>query len=92
MMLLRLLKVASQAERSDVVAIMNKPRSAKTPADVELILGMMKRYDTIGYAQKRASELLNEALGYLGNVKMRGDRSSVEMLQSVARFAIERQW
>jgi len=92
MMLLRLLKVASPAERRDVVAIMNKPRSAKTQTDIELILGMMKRYDTIGYAQKRASELLKEALVALGKVKMKGDRSSVEMLQAVARFAIERQW
>ncbi len=92
MMLLRLLKVARPEERRDIVSIMSKPRSAKSPEDIELILGMMKRYDTIGYAQKRASELLNEALGALGKVKMRGDRSSVEMLQAVARFAIERQW
>ena len=92
MMLLRLLKVARPEERRDIVAIMSKARSAKSSADIELILGMMKRYDTIGYAQKRASELLNEALGDLNKVKMRGAGSSVEMLRSVARFAIERQW
>lgn len=92
MMLLRLLKVASPTERSEVVSIMNKSRTDKTPEDVERVLGLMKRYDTIGYAQKRASELLNEALSSLSKVKMKGDRSSVEMLKSVARFAIERQW
>jgi geranylgeranyl diphosphate synthase, type II len=92
MMLLKLLKVAKPDERQEVVSIMNKPRSAKTPADVERVLSLMKRYDTIGYAQKRAAELLKEALVSLHKVKMKGDRQSVEMLESVARFAIERQW
>lgn len=92
MMLLRLLKVASADERREVVSIMNKPRTAKTPEDLGRVLSMMKRYDTIGYAQKRAAELLKEALASLGKVKMKGDMSSVEMLESVARFAIERQW
>lgn len=91
-MLLRLLKVATVEERREVVSIMNKPRPSKTQDDVEKVLAMMKRYDTIGYAQRRASELLKEALASLSKVQMKGDRSSVEMLQSVARFAIERQW
>jgi geranylgeranyl diphosphate synthase type II len=92
MMLLRLLKVASPGERREVISIMNKPRAAKTPEEIEKVLSMMKRYDTIGYAQRQAAELLKEALGFLGKVRMKGDRQSVEMLESVARFAIERQW
>lgn len=92
LMLLRLIEVAKADEKRDVVSIMSKPRSAKTAEDVERVLAMMKRYDTIGYAQKRASELLNEALASLSKVKMKGDAASVQMLQSVARFAIERQW
>ena len=92
LMLLRLIEVAKADEKRDVVSIMSKPRSAKTAEDVERVLAMMKRYDTIGYAQKRASELLNEALASLSKVKMKGDTASVQMLQSVARFAIERQW
>jgi geranylgeranyl diphosphate synthase type II len=92
MMLLRLIKLASPDERREILSIMNKPRSAKTAEDVERVMALMKRYDTIGYSQKRASELLKEALASLSKVKMKGDRRSMEMLESVARFAIERQW
>lgn len=91
-MLLRLLKVASPDENREVVSIMNKPRSEKTREDVERVLSLMKSYDTIGYAQRRAHVLLEEAMTILDGVKMKGDRPSVERLKSVARYLIERQW
>ncbi len=91
-MLLRMLKVAKPEERARVVALMNRPRGEKTAADVEYIVSLMKSYDTIGYAQAKARELLREALGILNTVGWKGDRSSVSLLESVARFAVERQW
>jgi len=91
-MLLRLLKLANAEEKAKVLSIMNKPRAAKTQEDVDYVLSAMKHYETIGYAQRRAAELLDEALAALRKVGWKGDRSSLELLESVARFAIERQW
>ena len=91
-MLLRLLEVARPEERKEVISIMDKPRAAKTPEDVARVLSLMKRYDTIGYAQRRARDLLEEAMPILDSVKMKGDRSSVDNLKAVARYLVERQW
>lgn len=91
-MLLRMLKLSKPEERAKALALMNKPRSEKTAADVEFILSLMKRYDTIGYAQGKAREFLREALAILNTVGWKGDRSAVSLLESVARFAVERQW
>ena len=92
LMLLRLLAVASQSERDRVVAIMNKDRSKKTDEDVSFVLAMMDRHDAIGYARKRAAELLKEALGTLKKIEFRGDRESKAILAAFAKFAVEREW
>jgi len=91
-MLLRLLRLAKPEERRRVISIMSKPRVAKTRQDVDYVLSLMKRYDTIGYARARAAELLKEALGKLARINWKGERSSVRLLESAARFAVERQW
>ena len=92
LILLHLLEVAGQGERDKVIAIMNKDRGAKTPSDVSYVLSMVEKHDAVGYARKRAAELLKEALATLDGVGWSGDRSSVEMLSSFARFAVEREW
>lgn len=92
LMLLRLLKMANRNERARVVAAMSRPRARKTSKDVGYIVSLMKKYDTIRYSQARARELMNEALDIAGKVGWRGDQSSVLLLESVARFAVERQW
>ena len=92
LILLHLLEAAGRDEREKKVAIMNKPRDAKTASDVSYVLSMADRYDAIGYARKRAAELLKEALSTLKGVGLSGDRDSVEMLSSFARFAVEREW
>lgn len=91
-MLLRMLKMSRPEEKAKALAVMNKPRNEKTARDVEYIVSLMKKYETIGYAQGRAEELLKEALRILKTVSWKGDRSSVALLESVARFAVERQW
>ena len=91
-MLLKLLELAKPEERREVISIMDKPRTEKTPEDVASVLSLMKRYDTIAQAQKRAHVLLEEAMPILDTVKMKGDRSSVENLKAVARYLVERQW
>ena len=92
LILLHLLEVASKGERARVVSIMNKERGSKTPSDVTYVLSMVDKYDAIGYARKRAAELLKDALHTLKGVSWSGDRESVEMLSSFAKFAVEREW
>ena len=92
LILLHLLDVSSQGERDKVVAIMNKSRGAKTEQDVAYILSMIDKYDAVGYARKKAAELLKEALSTLNRIRWTGDRDSVAKLNSFARFAVEREW
>ena len=92
LILLHLLAVASQSERDKVVAIMNKDRSAKTSADVSYVLSLVEKYDAIGFARKRAAELLKQALATLRRIRWTGDKEAAAMLTAYARFTVEREW
>jgi len=92
LILLHLLAVASQSERDRVISIMNKDRSAKTSEDVSYVLSLIDRYDAIGFARKRAAELLKEALGTLRRIRWEGDKDAAAMLTAYAKFAVEREW
>ena len=92
LILLKLLGLASEAERTQITAIVNKERAAKTDSDVAFVLSMMKKYGTIEAAQKRAKELVDEALAIMGTIDWKGDPESVDLLRSAARFAVERKW
>ena len=92
LILLHLLEVASRDERDRTIGIMNKGREAKTAEEVSYVLSLVDRYDAVGYARKRAAELLKEALSTLEGIRWAGDRGSADMLASFARFAVEREW
>jgi len=92
LILLHLLGSAGQSERDKITAIMNKSRDAKTKADVSYILSMIERYDAVGFARKRATELMKNALLTLKGISWKGDRESADLLASFARFAVEREW
>jgi geranylgeranyl diphosphate synthase, type II len=92
LILLHLLENAGQSERDRVLSIMNKPRAAKTEADVSYVLSMVDKYDAIGYARKRAAELMKEALSTLRGIRFEGDREAADLLASFTRFAVEREW
>ena len=92
LMLLHLLSVVSQSERDKVVAIMDKGRAQKTDADVAFVLSTMEKYDAVGFARKKASELLKLSLATLRGIDWKGDKEAVSLLASFARFAVEREW
>ena len=92
LILLHLLAVASQGERDKVISIMNKQRGAKSAADVSYVVSLIERYDAIGFARKKATELMKEAVSTLNGIEWKGDRDAAEMLTSFARFAVEREW
>jgi geranylgeranyl diphosphate synthase type II len=92
LILLHLLTLGSPEERGKLVAIMNKPREEKTPADVSYVMSLIGEHGAIDYARKQARELMGEALAILRGIRWKGDREAVELLESFARFAVEREW
>jgi len=92
LMLLRLLEVADPGEREWLLKIMGKNRSSKSQEEVSRVISLMKKHETIKYAQEKAAQLLREALGVLATVRWSGDKISVELLNRVAKYSVERQW
>ena len=92
LILLHLLDSASPDERAKLKAVMNKERNEKTSEDVGYVLSLIDRHDAVGYARKRAAELLKEALVILRSIDWSGDREAVATLEAFARFAVERDW
>ena len=92
LILLRLLQVAGGGEREKLLKIMGKSRGLKTADDVRYVVSQVKKHRTIEYAREKASRLLSEALAALGTIEWKGERRSVELLDRLARYSVERQW
>ena len=92
LIVLHLMDSADSGTRARLMGIMNKGRSEKTPEDVDYVMSLVESTDAVGYARKRASELMKRALATLKTVDWRGDTESVRLLESFAKFAVEREW
>jgi geranylgeranyl pyrophosphate synthase len=71
---------------------MNKERKDKTQADIDLVLSLIEKHGAVPYARERALGLMEEALRVLRGVKWPGDQEAASLLESFARFAVEREW
>lgn len=91
LILLHLLTAASSSDREKLIAIMNKPRLKKSGSDVSYVLSTIDKYDAVGFARKRANELMKEATAILKGIRWK-DRQASGMLEEFARFAVEREW
>ena len=92
LILLHLLGIASKAEKAKLRKIMNKARTEKTSEDVAYVLSLVDSYDAVGYARKRATEMMKEAIAILREIPWPGDKEASALLESFARFAVEREW
>jgi len=92
LILLHLLESIRPEEKMNLLSIMNKDRATKTSGDVSYVLSLIEKNDAVGYARKRAVELMKEAVGILGDITWRGDPSASVLLGLFARFAVEREW
>jgi geranylgeranyl diphosphate synthase, type II len=92
LILLHLLGSLDGAEKERVKAIMNKDRSHKTEEDVSFVLSLVEKNDAVGYARKRASELMKEAVQTLRGIEWHGDKEALGLLEAFSRFAVEREW
>ena len=92
LILLHLLGSVGPDEKAKLVSIMSKDRADKTPADVSYVLSLVEKHDAVGYARKRAVELMKEAVEVLGSISWKGDAEAAALLGLFARFAVEREW
>ena len=92
LILLHLLDSASPSDKKTILNIMGKARSAKTSEETAEVMSLIEKYDAIGYARKRAIELMKEALGTLRSIKWEGDKEAASLLEAFAKFAVDREW
>jgi geranylgeranyl diphosphate synthase type II len=92
LILLHLLSTAKAEEKDKLVSIMNKPREAKTPGDISYVLSLMKENGAVDYARDQAVRLMKEATAILRGIEWKGDPEAQALLESFARFAVEREW
>ena len=90
-MMIRLLRDATAAERAQLAEILGRPRGERSIADIEWIRDRMISYQTIAYAQQFANALagaaLHEASALLGDLPDSRDRRFIEALP---RWVLER--
>ena len=92
LIILHLLGSVGPDEKARLVSIMNKDRAAKTSAEVSYVLSLVEKHDAVGYARKRAAELMKEAVEVLVSIPWKGDVEAAALLELFARFAVEREW
>ncbi len=92
LILLHTLKSCSPSERKKLVAVMDRPRARKTERDVEYVLSLFEKHGSVDYARARATRLMQEALATLSRTPWKGDKDATALLESFARFAVEREW
>jgi len=94
LMLIRLLAVCSATEREKVTAFFKLPRERRKK-EVGQVMDLIERYDTIDYARRMSSRLVNEARAMLREAEWKKGaeaKEAVDCLDAVARFAVERDW
>jgi geranylgeranyl diphosphate synthase type II len=94
LMLIRLLSLCSAHERQRVESIFAMPRSQRRK-EAGRIMDLIQKYDTIDYARRMSSRLVNEARAMLGEARWKHGTEAAEAvgcLDAIARFAVERDW
>lgn len=92
LVLINLLEVAGAKDRENVKSIMNNGKN-KSQKDMQKVLELMKKYDSINYAKNRAEEFSQSALrqfeqifGHVPNMKAK------PRLRSLVEFMTARDW
>jgi geranylgeranyl diphosphate synthase, type II len=94
LMLIRLLSLCTEAEREKIRSVFALPREHRRK-EAGQVMDMIQRYDTLDYARKMSSRLVNEARAMLGEANWKSGveaGKAVDCLDAVARFAVERDW
>jgi geranylgeranyl diphosphate synthase, type II len=91
LILIKLLADADPQDKQRIVEIFSMSRDQRRPFMGE-ILDLIQKYDALGYAVERSTELVGEALAELKNVRWAEGTDASRRVEEIARFAIERDW
>jgi geranylgeranyl diphosphate synthase type II len=91
LILIRLLSGADPRDRQRVVDIFSMSREDRRQFMGE-ILDLIHKYDALGYAVARSTELVRDALSMLKGVKWLDGADAEKRVEEIARFAVERDW
>jgi geranylgeranyl diphosphate synthase, type II len=94
LILIRLLSLCSHAERERLMSVFKLPREHRKK-EAHRVVDLIQKYDTIDYARRVSSRLVNEARAMLGEARWKPGteaEEAVDCLDAVARFAVERDW
>jgi len=82
MLLAAALPRCNAGEKTEVVAVMRKSREETTAQDVQRVIGIFRKYDAVGFAQKFADDLVAQALRIIDEIPFK----EPETFRSFARF------
>jgi geranylgeranyl pyrophosphate synthase len=82
MLLAAALPHCNAGEKAELVGILRKPREQTTEEDVRRAIGIFKKYNAIGFAQKFADDLVAQALRIVDQIPFK----EPETFRSFARF------
>jgi len=94
LMLIRLLSLCSDAEKERIKSVFSLARERRRK-EASQVMDLIEKYDTIDYARRMSSRLVNEARAMLGEAKWKDDveaSDAVDCIDAVAKFAVERDW
>ena len=90
-MLLHLYRTATGQDKTDLVTILDKSRTQKTPEDISMVINLMNKYGSIDYGRQLAKKFAQESkvifdqdLGFLSQEPYR------QQLQSAIDFIVNR--
>ncbi len=91
LILIRLLSEADPQDKKRIFEVFSMSREERRPFMGE-ILDLINKYDAIGYAVARSTELVAEALTTLKRMRWLDGADAEKRVEEIARFAIERDW
>ena len=90
LILIHLLTRCSTSERHEVARIFRLPRDERR-RQVGYVMELIQRHDAIGYAKKTAVSVVKEAKALLARARWKS-KDAAERIDSIAHYAIERDW
>ena len=93
LVLIHLFNACTPTEAQTVIDVMARPREEKTESDIQSVLQLMHKYNSIEYAQKCSIKLLQEALEQFNHkfAHLKDSRAK-QLFLSLIHFFVEREY
>lgn len=88
LMVIHTFKRADKSDREELLAILNS--HTRNPVKIKRAIEIIKKYDSIQYAQKRAEEMANKAWKDIESILQEG--KAKQRLKEFVEFLIKRRW